>query len=1280
MNFYSVNKIFDISMRETNSVCQDDNGFIWVSSKFGILRLTNDDHRIYTIPYESANVITVKLVYENSQLIAYTNNGQIFIYDPVYDKFELFFNLSNALNNNYLLLQKVLMDNTGAYWFGSSVGLFRYKSGNLKFISEMTYDRYSMTWFDAQHIVIAKTDGIWLFDVTTEEFEQVYENTEISPFAVSELYYDKGKNRLLLGTFSNGLYLYQFDKGFFTKLLNSTFPEQPIQAIEANTDSTWLVGIDGQGIWELDDKCERVLNIYKEEADDVYSLIGNGVYDLFADDYNRIWVCTYSGGASYFEQATTLVNQVVHQTNNSNSLVNNDVNCLIEDQFGKIWFATNNGISCWDVRADQWKSYYTNAQDRSQVFLSLCEDDQGRIWASTYSSGVYLIDARTGKELAHYSHDQEDMPRVSNFVIDIYKDSSGDIWLGGIEGEIIRYESETGEFRAYSNEPVQSLSELSDNQIILGCSYGLSFLDKETGRVSQELVGFLINDVIVVDDIIWICTSGDGLIRFDYKNDKTEKFTTESGLTSNYINSIVYSGGYFWLGTENGLCRFNPNDNRVSTFPSLFPLSTGISYNNGAVVVLNNGELAWGTNNGAVIYDPDLIQGNRIEGRIFIQDISISGRSVREIPEMELSSPIDSIESLRLTYTQKNLSLELLPINTLYGTKFSWKMEGFDDEWSTPSENRILTYTNLPSGDFELLLRLYDSSLSQVIAERSLSIFLVPPFWQRVWFFTLVGLVVVGLIFLYFIFYINRLKQIHTEEKVRFFTNTAHDIRTSLTLIKGPVEELGRETRLSDLGKKYLNLARDQVNRLSFVVTQLMDFQKVDVGKEHLSLIMVDIVELVRKRISMFESLAKSMKIELAFTSDEKKFVTAVDELKIERVIDNLISNAIKYSYPNNKVFIDLKRESSKWVLSVKDNGIGIDKKAQRKLFKEFYRSDNAINAKIVGSGIGLLLAKSLVTLHGGNIHCTSQKDVGSTFQISIPVKTISKTKRTKAKDVNGGSNLRDNFVKKKIEPKIVWDEEEPTDIKILVVEDNGDLLGFIEDALSVDFDVVTAINGEQAWNYISNQIPDLVVTDIMMPRMDGFELCELIKSTYETSHIPVIMLTALNERVQQLRGLGLGADDYITKPFDISLLIQRIKTIIRNRETIRDNAIRLMKENPEDLIFVNELNDTFMKKMLDVAKSNISNALFNKNEFASEMNVSPSLLYKKVKSLTGQSPTDFIKIIRLNYAMELLKSNQHTITEISELSGFSSAGYFSTVFKKHFGKAPTEISHDDEI
>jgi len=1262
--FYSINSMYDISMRESNSVCKDEKGFIWASSKTGILRLTEDDHRIYRLPYETANIFFVKLVYERTKLLAYTNNGQVFVYNQLYDRFDLLVNLSTELNNIFLGLTSVLIDNDDTYWFTTSTGLYKFHNKDLTLI-DLTTNTHRAIWYNPEQFIVFSLEGMYMVDSKTSKATTIFKSS--FPLEATELYLDKKANRLWVGTISGELYNYDFSSNHFTKVKISKFPAQPILAIESITESTLLIGIDGQGLWEINKQGSKILHVYKENADDPSSLRGNGVYDIYCDQNKRVWICTYSGGVSYFDQASPLVTQITHQANNSNSLINNDVNCVIQDMHGKMWFATNNGISCWEASKNEWKSYYVNKQEQAQVFLTLCEDKQGRIWAGTYSSGVYVIDGKTGRQLAHYSKLEPGSPFVNEFVFDIYKDSQGDIWIGGINSEVIRYYNKEQIFRKYPVQPVNVLSEFMQGQMLFGCTYGLCLSNNETGETRTLVNDILIHDILVLDGTIWLGTSGEGLVSYNL-NGSAQKFTTQNGLPSNFVNSIAYFDGYLWLGTENGLCRFDPNEKSVLIYSSILSLSNN-SFNRNSHYLLKNGQLAWGTNNGVILFNPRALQQTQSQGIIFFQDLSISGRSVRNNSDFILNKPLDQFQEITLKHYQNTITLELLPIGVASGSKFSWKLEGLDENWTQPASHRILSYSNIPSKTYNLKIRLYDNSLSQMLAERTFSIKVTPPFWATWWFLIIIFIVISSIIYFAFWYYINQLKQQHTEEKVRFFTNTAHDIRTSLTLIKAPVEELSKEPNLTDLGRHYLLIATEQARRLSAVVTQLMEFQKVDIGKGQLSLKMVDIVKFINYRRNMFESFAKSQNIDLIFSSNQTTYSTAIDESMMEKIIDNLISNAVKYSHPNSTVQIELNFDKYNWILEVKDQGIGISKNAQRHLFREFYRGDNAINSKVVGSGIGLLLVKNYVTLHGGKINFTSQENIGSTFQITIPYKEIPEEfKQTKTVDHI-----------EKIEPSlsvapppIVLQEKE---MNILIVEDNDDLRNFMRYPLQEEFQVSTAEDGLKAWGIIQKHVPDLVVSDVMMPNMDGFELCRLMKSTYETSHIPIILLTALSDKTEQLHGLGLGADDYLTKPFDMNLLTQRIKTIIHNREVVREKALKLIKGNNNEQILANELNDKFIKKILEVVNANISNSEFSKDEFASTMNVSTSLLYKKIKSLTDQSPVDFIKTVRLSHALKLIQTHKYSVTEVSELCGFTSVGYFSTVFKKHFGKSPTEIT-----
>ena len=1265
VKFHNINQMFGISMREMASVCKDDYGFIWASSKTGILRIMGNDYRVYQLPFKKFNVINIKLVYKNSALYAYSNNGQVFRYNAIYDQFEFLFDLDEILDaQNHLVINAILVDSTGALWMLTNWGFYRRVNEEFIKVDNQFSDVSGICSFDNHHLLFACADRICKINIHSMECRAVCSYGQSSGIRIKQLYYDSAVNVLWAGTRSNGLFHYDFNTGIFSELLVNTFPRQPVNAIETASDSSIYIGINGQGIMEISKKGKHIINIYKENPDNPNSLHGNGVYDIYNDKENhKVWVCTYSGGLSYFEQTLPDIIHLKHEIHNPNSLTNDNVNQIIEDSRGNIWFATDNGISCWNIHKDKWQHFFQNGKEQAQVFLSLCEDNLNRIWAGTYSSGVYLLDGNTGYMIEQYSNNKHNSPFSSNFILDILKDRNGDIWLGSPVDNVFRYESKTNTFEKGPSFSIYNFAELSENEMLASSPAGLYLIEKQPIRSKQLVGGFMVMDIFVMDTTVWMCTQGNGLVQYDLASKTICEFSVESGLPSNYVNSIIFEDGYLWIGTETGLCKFHPVNKNIISYLSALP---NVSFNRNAVCRLRNGRLAWGTNQGAIIFDPALLQQTKPDGRIYVQDIIVSGRSIRFDETFELNTPLDNLNGITLGYKHNNLSLELIPVGNTSDFKFSWFLEGFDDAESNPSNDRKLVYKNIPIGKYTLKIKMYDNSLSQLIDERLIAIHITPPFWKTWWFRIVLLFIGVGIVYILLRFYINRLKRRHSEDKLRFFTNMAHEIRTTVTLIKAPIEELsGKDFPRAD--KYYLDLAVEQARRLSSTVTRLLDFQKVDIGKGQLTPTMVNVVDLIEHRRMMFESFAKSKSIIIHFTAEPASYQTAIDVPKMEEVIDNLISNAVKYSYPESNVQIWFAGNEKQWTLEVKDYGIGISRKAQRKLFREFYRSENAINFNNIGSGIGLVLAKDYVTLHGGEIRVSSRENDGASFKIIIPFKKEIGVAVNKKEPET--VNLYDNT-----ENRADVKSNSSNKMRLLIVEDNENLQKFMRSVLCQEFDVSIANDGQIAWEIIRKKMPDIVVSDIMMPNMDGFELCRLIKSTYETSHIPVVLLTSLAGKAEQLHGLGLGADNYLTKPFDMALVTQRIRSIIQNRKAVREKALKLIDENKGEGLFANELNDKFIKKAVGVVHANMENTEFDKDVFASEMCVSTSLLYKKIKSLTDQSPIDFIRSIRLNHALHLLQTGKYTIIEISELCGFSSASYFGRAFKSHFGKAPSEV------
>lgn len=1256
MRFHSINNIFGVPLREVRSICEDDDGFIWATSKNGIIRVTDRDFHICQLPYRNTDITWEKITYKN-HLYAYANNGEIFCYDDVLATFDPILDLRQLLGNEQLNIHNIAEDNAGAIWIASSIGLLKY-NGELKTIAE---DSRIILCYDRNHLLLAGSKDVKLLNTTTLELQLLFE----LDYHIASLYYDRS-DQIWVGTRADGVFYYDVTTKKLQKTSISNFPKQPILAIEQGTDSTLLIGIDGKGVWEITDKGNAVLNVYKEDVNNPASLRGNGVYDIFLDSNGRTWVGTYSGGLSYFDQDVFLMTQIKHQVNDPNSLVDNNVNRILEDSRGDIWIATNNGISRWNRKRDKWNHYLQNKEDASSVFLALCEDDAGNIWAGSYSSGISVLDRDTGRKVNHMVSDDRNAGLIDKYVLDIFKDSEGDIWIGGAQNQVVRYMSKEKQLKSYPLSAASCFSELTAGKLLVASFNNLILLDTETKEMNTLLTKYVSKDILVHEDDIWIATGGYGILKYNFRTAENEIFTIRDGLLSDYVNNIIYADNNLILTTEKGICRLDLNDFTIFSFPYSFYTVSNFYFSK-SHTILRDGNILVGSNEGIVMFNPSIINDKYTpQGNIYIQNINISGRSIRDIPEIIMNTPVNKHHSLVLNHDQNNLTVELLPmgINSAKN-KFSWQLKGLDKEWNKSSELSTITYTNIPSGKFHLKIRMHDTSLSQIIDQRTIDIVVTLPFWNTWWFYAII-LVVATLIVAYLVkSYTERLKQRYAKDKIRFFTNIAHDIRTSITLINNPIEEAYKDEELSEKSRYYLQLAKEQSEKLALVTTQLLDFQKADVGKESLSLVMTDVVRLVHQQVQLFVPIAQQKGVELSFTTTQESYLTAIDELKVIKIVENLLSNAIKYSFEGGKVDVELICEPVQWILSVQDHGIGISSKEINKLFKEFYRGENAINSKIIGSGIGLLLIRNYVEMHNGLVSLESTKNVGSIFRIEVPYIEVEAQTNVQIQD-NSVFTADSDF------EKLAYSNSKAN---VLIVEDNDELRRFLMRTIQNDYNVTVASNGFEALVQIEKQMPDLVISDVMMPEMDGFELCKHIKSTFEISHIPVVLLTALSDKTKHIEGLGLGADDYVTKPFDMGILLQRINTILKNREIVQEKALKLIKPVEDNTtVFANELNDRFVKKALEIVWKNISKIDFGRDEFASAMFVSPSLLYKKMKALTGQSPSEFIKSIRMNHAIELLQRHQYSVTEVCEMCGFSGIVVFSRAFKDYFGKSPTEV------
>lgn len=621
------------------------------------------------------------------------------------------------------------------------------------------------------------------------------------------------------------------------------------------------------------------------------------------------------------------------------------------------------------------------------------------------------------------------------------------------------------------------------------------------------------------------------------------------------------------------------------------------------------------------------------------------------------------------------------PSNILY----SWRLEGFYDKWSKPGTENTIRYTNLAPGKYTLRVRAISNEDKRIILEeRSMDIVIAQPFWLTFWalllyiaFLCLIGIILLRILIL-------RKQRKVSNEKIHFFINTAHDIRTPLTLIKAPLEELREKEELSKEGISNMNTALRNVNALLRLTTNLINFERADVYSSELYISEHELNTFMNEIFNAFQQYANIKHINFTYESNFRYMNVWFDKEKMESIFKNIISNALKYTPENGNVQVFVSETSDSWSVEVRDTGIGIPANEQKKLFKLHFRGSNAINSKVTGSGIGLMLVWKLVRLHKGKINLSSIENQGSVIKITFP----KDSKRFRKAHLATPSKQRQEI--KVVDnvpppsPEIYENAQKKENInhrRILIVEDNDELRNYLSQTLSEEYVVQVCSNGKEALTIIPEYKPELVISDIMMPEMRGDELCQAIKNNIETSHIPVILLTALNNEKDILSGLQIGADEYVVKPFNIGILKANVANLLANRALLRSKYANLDLDDEEhDEDCINCSQDIDWKFIANVKKNvedNIDNPALTVDVLCSLMGMSRTSFYNKLRALTDQAPGDYIRLIRLKRAVQLLKEDTHTITEIAEMTGFSDAKYFREVFKKHYNVSPSQYGKE---
>lgn len=631
-----------------------------------------------------------------------------------------------------------------------------------------------------------------------------------------------------------------------------------------------------------------------------------------------------------------------------------------------------------------------------------------------------------------------------------------------------------------------------------------------------------------------------------------------------------------------------------------------------------------------------------------------------------------------MKYDQNTFSMDVSSINfdNPSSILYSWKLERFYDQWTPPTSNGTIRYTNLSPGNYTLKVRSILLDNQQILEEREIQILVERPFWLTFWAFLIYALFIIGAAYAFLRYQIIKRERKTSEEKINFFTHAAHDIRTPLTMIKAPLSEIMEKESLSENGQKNIQLAMQSTENLAELANNLINFQKEELYSSQTIVTAHELNHYLSNYMHQFDSFARQKDITLSYESSFDSLDVWIDTSKMDSILRNLLSNALKYTPQGGRVSLKAESNKNTWTLFLSDTGIGMNKEDQKKLFKYLFRGYNTANQTTTGCGIGMLLTYRLIENHEGKISFTSTENVGTTFQLTFPIRSKNYQYKKEEKEGTDKVLTTEQETAGNITTDIQFtdsqtDEQAPL---ILVVEDNAPLRSFIIHSLSDTYQVEGAGNGQEALDFINERQPDLILSDIMMPVMDGKKMCQIVKSQMETSHIPIILLTALGDKEHILEGLEIKADQYLVKPFDVHILKATIRTLIANRKMLRNrfkSAVTALPEEAPAVELPTSLDDEFIQKVTELVKEGLGKN-FNVDTLCASVNMSRTSFYNKIKALTGIAPAEFIRNIRMQEAALMLKSQRYTVAEVSDKMGFADPKYFTDTFKKFYGVPPS--------
>ena len=1305
-----------LSNNSVNTICKDRDGFMWFGTTTGLNRYDGYTFKIYQHAENDPgslpdNYITDIVEMPDGRFWVNTGRGYV-LFDKEQDCFIT--DVTGFMKNleSGGVPEQVFVDREGNTCLSvAGEGCYRYKEGGKRLF--FSYVEHSLPEHGVTQIAEC-SDGLLLIyntgllvclDRATLAIK--WQSDEIKKYIPAgktiefSLFVDR--DNCIWAYSLMGIWAYDCGtKSWRTDLtaIWSSRPEVMIHAVAQDIEGRIWVGKDYDGIDVLEKETGKVTSLVAHD-DNGRSLPHNTIYDLYADRDGIMWVGTYKKGVSYYSESIFKFNMYEW----------GDITCIEQADENRLWLGTNDhGILLWNRSTGKAEPFWRDAEGQlPNPVVSMLKSKDGKLWVGTFNGGLYCMN---GSQIRSYKEGVGNA-LASNNVWALVEDDKGRIWIASLGGGLQCLEPVSGTFETYTSSNsallennVTSLCWVDNNTLFFGtANQGVGMMDMRTREI-KKIQGQsgnvkLSNDAVnhVYKDsrgLVWIATR-EGLNVYDTRRHVFLDLSPVAEAKGNFIAAITEDQERnMWVSTSRKVIRVTvASDGKGSyLFDSrAYNSEDGLQncdFNQRSIKTLHNGIIAIGGLYGVNVFAPDHIRYNKMLPNVMFTGLSLFDEAVkvgqsyggRVLIEKELND----VENVEFDYKQNIFSVSFASdnYNLPEKTQYMYKLEGFNNDWLTlPLGVHNVTFTNLAPGKYVLRVKAINSDGYVGIKEATLGIVVNPPFWMSWWAYLLYA---VGLVILLFLARYRMLKrerekfhlqQIENEVakneeinnmKFRFFTNVSHELRTPLTLIISPLEGMLKETT-DELQSTRLQLMYRNAQRLLHLVNQLLDFRKGEMSTHQLSLSEGDIISYVHSVCNSFLLMADKKHIQFSFFSGIDTFSMAFDADKVGKIVMNLLSNAFKFTPEGGRVTVMIEHVAgTPDILEIKiaDTGIGISDVDKEHIFERFYQAGHKGVEETTGNGIGLSLVRDFVTLHEGEVKVFDNIGMGSVFVIQFPVKHVETQVQLPEETGMPAGDEEDKEMKE--------EAREETERKnfplLLIVDDNEDFRIFMRYSLELQYRVKLAVNGKEAWEMMQEELPDLVISDVMMPQMDGNELCRLIKQDKRTAHIPVILLTARQNTEAKLEGLQTGADDYVTKPFNMTILVLRIRKLI---ELSRYHRVTqgMIDPAPSEIV-ITSLDEKLIEKAIKYVEDNMSRTELSVEELSRELGMSRVHLYKKLLQITGKTPIEFIRVIRLKRAAQLLRESQLHVSEVAFEVGFNNPKYFSRYFKDEFGVLPS--------